>query len=100
MDLELGKIWIAAGGFLIGAVAGAWIWAQRAAAIAAQVAQKAGEDALLEQARSAGTGALAAALQGAAVGGIIGLILAAVYLYFSDPDRGMKMNRFKAKDEY
>jgi chloramphenicol 3-O-phosphotransferase len=100
MDLDFAKIWLAGAGSLVGAIGGAWIWAHRAAGIAQAAAAKAGEDALLNQASSVGTSSLAAALQGAAVGAVIGVIGVLVYFYFTDPDRGMKVKDIKAKDNY
>jgi hypothetical protein len=97
MDLDFGKVAVVGAGLLIGAIGGAWIWAQRAAAIAHRVAQAAGEDAMIEAARNVGTSSLGAALQGAMFGGILGLIAAGAYLYFTDPDRGMR--DIKTEDE-
>ena len=99
MDFDLGKLWIAGFSGLLGAIAGAWIWAQRAAAAAAKVAQAAGEDALITTAARTGTDSLAAALQGAFVGGIIGLIAAGVYFYFSNPDREMVVRKVNTGDD-
>ena len=33
MDADLSKFWLVGAGALVGAIGGAWIWAQRAAAI-------------------------------------------------------------------
>ena len=99
MDFDLGKLWIAGFSGLLGAIAGAWIWAQRAAGLAAKAGQSAGDDALITTAARTGTDSLAAALQGAFVGGIIGLILAGVYFYFSNPDREMVVRKVTTGDD-
>lgn len=100
MEFDLGKFWIAGFSGLLGAIAGAWIWAQRAAAIAAKVAQNAGgDDALINTVARTGTGSLAAALQGAAVGGLLGLLAAGAYFYFSNPDREMVIRRVDTGDD-
>ncbi len=99
MELDWGKLALGGAGMLLGAISGAWIWAQRAAAIASAAAQKAGEDALIETARTAGTASLAASLQGAFVGGLIGLVAVGAYLYFSDPDREFKIKKMDTGDD-
>jgi hypothetical protein len=94
MDLDVGKI------MLVGAIAGGYLWAQRAAALVQQRAARAGEDdALIETARSVGTNSLGAALQGAFVGAIIGLLLMLAYFYFTNPDRGMVIEKVDTGDE-
>lgn len=98
MDLDLNKLWMGGAGFLVGAIGGAAIWGQRAAAIAGKAAEQAGEDALINQVATTGTASLAATLQGAFVGGIIGLALVFAYLYFTDPDRGMKIEKVETGD--
>jgi hypothetical protein len=98
MDIDFGKVWLAGFGTVGGAIAGAWIWAQRAAAVASRKAQDAGDDALIEVARNTGVNSLGAALQGAFVGGIIGLILVIAYFYFSDPDRRVTPFKSWTKD--
>lgn len=99
MDLDISKLWIAGAGLLIGAISGAWIWAQRAAGIAHKAAERAGEDALIETASRVGTGSLAASLHGAFWGGLIGLAVGFAYLYFSDPDRGMTVKKVETGDD-
>jgi hypothetical protein len=98
MDFDLGKFWIAGFAALLGAIAGAWIWAQHAASVASKAAGT-GEDALLNTVATTGTSSLAAALHGAAVGGILGLIAAGAYFYFSNPDRGMKIRDVDTGDD-
>lgn len=100
MDLDIGKVWIGAIAVAVGAIAGGWIWAQRAAGIAARAAQAAGEDALLETVRHTGVNTLAAALQGAMGGAIIGVVLAFAYFYFTNPDRGMLIRKVDVDDNY
>lgn len=101
MDFDLGKMWIAGFAGLLGAIGGAWVWAQRAAGIAAKVAQQGSnaDDALIQTAANTGVNSLAAALQGAAFGAVVGLIAAGVYLYFSNPDRAMVVRSVDAGDE-
>jgi hypothetical protein len=99
MDFDLGKLWLLGAGLLVGAIGGAWIWAQRAAAMATRAAQAAGEDALINAARNTGTATIAASLQGALVGAIIGIVLVGAWIYFSDPDRGMKIRRVGTGDD-
>jgi hypothetical protein len=99
MDFDFSKIWISGAGFLVGAIGGGYIWAQRAAAIANKAAEQAGEDALLEAARTVGTSSLGAALQGAFVGGMIGLVIMIAYFYFTDPDRGMTIRKMDTGDD-
>jgi len=99
MDFDLGKLWIAAFSAVLFAIAGAWIWAQRAAAIAGKAAQAAGEDGLIQAVAQTGTNSLGAALQGAGVGAFMGLIAAGAYFYFSDPDRGMRVREMDNGDD-
>jgi hypothetical protein len=100
MDFDLGKLWIAGFAGLLGAVGGAWIWAQRAAGIAAKVAQGTNaDDALIHTAANTGMSSLGAALQGAAFGAVLGLIAAGVYFYFSNPDRAMVVRNVDSGDE-
>ena len=100
MDLDIGKVWIGAIAVAVGAIAGGWIWAQRAAGIAARAAQAAGEDALLQQVRHTGFDALAATLQGAMGGAIIGAVAVLAYFYFTNPDRGMLLRKMDVDDNY
>jgi hypothetical protein len=100
MDLDIGKIWLGGAGLLIGAIAGGAIWAQRAAGIAEKAARAAGEDALMVATRTIGTSSLAAAIQGAIGGAIIGLILAVAYMYFTDPDREMVFRKVEVNDRF
>lgn len=89
--MDLSRAWMAGIGLLVGAIGGAWIWAQRAAALANQAAERAGgDDALIHAAGNVGVSALGAAVQGALVGGIAGLVAMLAYLYFSDPDRAWR----------
>jgi hypothetical protein len=99
MDFDIGKFWIAGFSAVLFAIGGAWIWAQRAAAIAGKAAQAAGEDGLIVAAAQTGTSSLVAALQGAAVGGILGLVAAGAYFYFSNPDREMKIRSMDTGDD-
>lgn len=100
MDFDLGKMWIAGFAGLLGAIAGAWIWAQRAAGMAAKVAQNtSADDALIQTAANTGVSSLAAALQGAAFGAVLGLIAAGVYFYFSNPDRAMVVRSVDSGDD-
>ncbi len=98
MEMSLSRFWIVGVGTLVGAIAGGWIWAQHVTT-AAQVAASDNDDALIEAARSAGTAGLAAALQGAFVGGILGGIAVLLILYFTDPDRGMKVREVDTGDD-
>ena len=99
MDLDFSKIWLAGAGMLVGAIAGGYIWAHRAAAIANKAAERAGEDALIVAAQNVGMSSIAAALQGAFVGGIIGMVLVIAYMYFTDPDRGMTIRKMDTGDD-
>jgi hypothetical protein len=99
MDADLSKFWLVGAGGLVGAIAGAWVWAQRAAAIAAKAAQAAGDDALIQTAAHTGTAAFGAAIQGALAGGVLGMLAVFAYLYYSDPDRGMKIRQVETNDE-
>jgi hypothetical protein len=99
MDLDIGKLWIAGFSAVLFAIAGAWVWAQRAAAIAGKAMQAAGEDGLIQAAANTGTSSLGAALQGAGVGAVVGLIAAGAYFYFSDPDRGMRVREMDTGDD-
>ncbi len=96
--MELTRLWVGAIGLLVGAIAGAWVWAQRAAALTRQAAGS-GEDALVNTAQTLAAHSVGAALQGALVGGLIGLAIAVAYLYFTDPDRGMKVRRIDVHDD-
>lgn len=99
MDFDLGKFWIAGFSAVLFAIGGAWIWAQRAAAIAGKAVQSAGEDGMIQAAAQTGTSSLAAALQGAAVGGVVGLVAAGAYFYFSNPDREMRIRAVDTGDD-
>jgi hypothetical protein len=100
MDMDYSKVWLAGAGALVGAIGGAWIWAQRAAWLAGKAAARAGEeDALIYTAANTGTAALAAALQGGMVGGVVGLAAVFAWFYFTDPDRGMKIRHVETGDE-
>ena len=99
MDLDFSKIWLAGAGSLVGAIAGAAVWAQRAAGLASRAAEKAGEDALIHAASNTGAQVLGAAIQGALVGGVLGAIAVFVYLYFSDPDREMPVQEVRRDPE-
>jgi hypothetical protein len=99
MDMDLGKLWITGGAGLIGAIGGGWIWAQRAAAELAKRVPEGSDDALIQQAASAGTSSLVAAFQGGAVGAVIGVMLALAYLYFTDPDREMVIRKVDTGDD-
>ena len=96
--MELGKLWIAAIGMVIGAIAGGWIWASH---VAGEIQKSAGtgEDALVNTAQNLGAHSAGAALQGAFVGGIIGLAITIAYLVLSDPDRGMKIRKIDVHDD-
>jgi hypothetical protein len=100
MDFDLSKLWMGGAGLLVGAIAGAFLWAQRAAALAHKAAERLGEDdALIQTAGNVGTSSLAAALQGALVGGILGLVAVFAYFYFTDPDRGMTFRKVDTGDD-
>lgn len=101
MEFDLSKLWMTGGGLLVGAISGAWIWAQHASSMAHQAAEKlGGDDALIQTATTVGTSSLAAALQGAAVGGALGIAAVVAYLYFADPDRaGMKVRAISTGDD-
>lgn len=100
MELDFGKFALGGAGMLVGAIGGAYIWAHHAASQVQQRATAGSEDdALIEMARHAGTHSLGAALQGAFVGAIIGLIVVAAYLYFTDPDRGMHLEKVDTGDD-
>jgi len=99
MELSLGRFWILGAGGVVGAIVGAWIGAQRATAGASGSAPPGSDDALIETARAAGVGAFGAALQGAFVGGLVGLALVLAVLYFTDPDRGMKIRKVDTGDD-
>jgi hypothetical protein len=101
MDLDYSKAWLAGAGALVGAVTGAWVWAQHAAAVAAKTAQAAGDeaDALIHTAASTGTATLGAALQGAMVGGVLGLVAVFAWFYFTDPDRGFQFRSVSTGDD-
>jgi hypothetical protein len=96
--VELSKLWVAAIGMVIGAIAGGWIWASH---VAGEIQKSAGtgDDALVNTAQSLGAHSAGAALQGAFVGGIIGLALAVAYLYFTDSDRGMVIRKIEVHDD-
>ncbi len=99
--MEFSKLWLGGAGVLVGAISGAYINAQRAAAAANKAAQAmGGEDALIDAARSVGTNSLAAALNGAMTGAIIGAVLVAVYFYFTNPDREMKVRKYQTGDDF
>jgi len=83
--MDLGKLWLAGAGAMVEAISGAWIWAQRAAALAAKVAPGAEEDTLIQEAGRSGTAALGAAIQGALAGGLLGMLAVFAYLYFTAP---------------
>lgn len=100
MDLDAGKIWLSAIAATVGAIIGGWIWAQRAAGMAARAAQAAGEDALIETVRNTGVNSLAAALQGGMVGAGVALVAAIAYFYFTNPDRGMIFRKVDVDDNY
>jgi hypothetical protein len=99
MDFDISKFWIAGFSAALSAIAGAWIWAQRAASIAGKAAQDASDDGLIQAAANTGTASLGAALQGAMVGGVIGLVAAFAYFYFTDPDRGMRVKEVDTGDD-
>jgi len=99
MDLDISKFWMAGAGFIVGAIAGGAIWGQRAAGIASKAAEKAGEDALISAATNIGTSSLAAILQGAFVGGVIGVVAVLAFLYFNDPDREMRIKEVDTGDD-
>lgn len=96
--MELGKLWVAAIGMVIGAIAGGWIWASH---VAGEIQKSAGtgDDALVNTAQNLGAHSAGAALQGAFVGGIVGLAIAIAYLVLSDPDRGMKVRKMHVEDD-
>lgn len=96
--MELGKLWVAAIGMVIGAIAGGWIWASH---VAGEIQKSAGtgDDALVNTAQNLGAHSAGAALQGAFVGGIVGLASAIAYLVLSDPDRGMKIRKMHVDDD-
>lgn len=98
MEISFTKVWLAGAGVLVGAITGAAIWGQRAAAIANKAAEAAGEDGLITAAAKVGTSSLAATIQGAMVGGFVGLIAVAAYMYFSDPDRGFHEKHIENDD--
>ncbi len=98
MGLESTKVWLVSAGGLIGAIAGGSIWANRAAGVAATKAQQAGEDALIQTAQTVGMASLAAVIQGALVGAVLGVIAVAAYLHFTDPDREMVIKKVETGD--
>src|SRR4051794_18102201 len=99
MDLDIGRVWLAGAGLLVGAITGAWIWAQHAAAAAQRAVQSVdADDALIHAASQPGV-PIAAALQGAFVGGILGLAVALAYFYFTNPDRGMVVHKVETGDD-
>jgi len=97
--MDFSRLWLVGAGVLVGAIAGAYVWAQRAAALANKAAAAAGDDALITAARQMGTSTLGAALQGAMAGAVLGAALVAAYLYFSDPDRGMRVRKVDTGDD-
>ena len=98
--MELSKLWMGGAGLLVGAISGAYINAHLAAGAVKKAADAAGEDALLETARTVGTNSLAAGLTGAMWGGVIGVALVAAYLYFTNPDREMTIRKYKPGDDF
>jgi hypothetical protein len=98
VELDFAKVWLGGAAVAVGAIAGAWVWAQRAAALARRAAQAAGDDSLFEVARTTGVNTLAAAVHGAIGGAILGAVVAAAYFYFSNPDRAMPFRRVRSDD--
>ena len=98
--MELSKLWMSGAGLLVGAIGGAYINAQRVAGAVQKTAEASGEDALLETARTVGTGSLAAGITGAVWGAIIGLIAVGAYLYFTNPDREMRVRKYRTGDDF
>lgn len=98
--MELSKLWLGGAGLLVGAISGAYINAQRVAGAVKKAADASGEDALLETARSVGTNSLAAGLTGAMWGAVIGVVLVAAYLHFTNPDREMSIKKYKTGDDF
>src|SRR4051794_36715595 len=99
MDLDLGKFMIALVGMLVGAFLGAWAWGQHVVAGVKQSVACGEDEALMHTLHTGAATSFTAGIHGAFVGGVIGLLLGVAYLYFSDPDRGMRIRKVHTGDD-